>query len=125
VSSEIIFKEESYKIIGLCMKVHSILGPGFKEIVYKDALELEFIRNNIPYKREISFKIEYLNQILRHGFDADFLVYGSIILEAKSAVQFHYENYRETLNYLKASHVKLGLLVNFGEPSLKFRRILC
>jgi GxxExxY protein len=125
MSFELLFKDKTYGIIGLCMKVHSTLGPGFKEVVYKDALEIELIENKIPYKREVTFKIEYGNQILRHGFDADFLIYGTIIVEAKSAVKFHYEHFRETLNYLKASHVKLGLLVNFGEPSLNVKRILC
>src|SRR5689334_1580268 len=121
---ELIHKEECFEIIGLCMKVHSTLGCGFKEIVYKDALELELIENDIPYQRELHFDIEYKNKILRHGFDADFLIYDAIILEAKAASQFHYAHFVDTLNYVKASQVRLGLLVNFGEPSLKFKRVI-
>ena len=122
---DLLFKEESYKIIGLSMKVHSTLGKGFKEIVYKDALEIEFRKNSIPYQREKSFKISYDDIVLRHEFDADFFVYESIIPEIKAAYQFHPENFRQTLNYLKASQVKLGILINFGEDQLKFKRIVC
>lgn len=107
------------------MKVHSILGKGFKEAVYKDALEVEFINNSIPYERERSFKIGYEGVVLRHRFDADFLVYNSIIVEVKAAIYFHYNNFKQTLNYLKASQVKLGILINFGEDKLNFKRIIC
>jgi len=107
------------------MKVHSKLGKGFKEIVYKDALEIEFIKNGIPYQREKPFKIIYEETVLRHEFDSDFFVYNSIILEIKAAYPFHSDNFKQTLNYLKASQVKLGILINFGEDQLKFKRIVC
>jgi GxxExxY protein len=107
------------------MKVHSKLGRGFKEIVYKDALEIEFINNRITYEREKPFKIEYENEILRHRFDADFFVFNSIILEIKASQQFHPDNFNQTLNYLKASQVKLGILINFGESRLNFKRVIC
>ena len=107
------------------MKVHSTLGKGFKEVVYKDALEIEFKKNLIPHEREKPFKITYDGNILRHEFDADFFVYDSIILEIKAAYQFHSDNFKQTLNYLKASQVKLGILINFGEDQLKFKRIVC
>jgi GxxExxY protein len=122
---DLLFKDECYKIVGLSMKVHSILGKGFKEAVYKDALEVEFINNSIPYERERSFKIGYEGVVLRHRFDADFLVYNSIIVEVKAAIYFHYNNFKQTLNYLKASQVKLGILINFGEDKLNFKRIIC
>src|SRR5215813_2717566 len=96
---DLLFKEECYKIIGICMKVHTKLGKGFKEIVYKDALEQEFLSNKIPYEREKKFKILYDNAILNHTFDADFFVYKSIILEIKAAKGLHYDNFRQTLNY--------------------------
>ena len=78
---EILFKEESYKIIGACFEVHKILGHGFKEVVYKDALELEFNRLGIPFQREKSFSITYKDQILKHYFVADFIVYNNIFLK--------------------------------------------
>ena len=107
------------------MKVHSTLGKGFKEVVYKDALEIEFRKNSIPYQREKSFTITYDETVLRHTFDSDFFVYDSIILEIKAVYQFHTDNFKQTLNYLKASQVKLGILINFGEDQLKFKRIVC
>jgi GxxExxY protein len=125
MTEDLIFKDECYKIVGLAMKVHSKLGKGFKEVVYKDALEIEFRNNQIPYEREKSFAIEYEGVILNHRFDADFFVYNSIIVEAKASVQFHYDNFKQTLNYLKASQVKLGILINFGEDKLNFKRVIC
>jgi GxxExxY protein len=122
---DLLFKEECFQIVGLSMKVHSKLGRGFKEVVYKDALEIEFINNKISYEREKPFKIEYENEILRHRFDADFFVFNSIILEIKAAQQFHSDNFKQTLNYLKASQVKLGILINFGEAKLNFKRVIC
>lgn len=122
---DLLFKEECFQIVGLSMKVHSKLGRGFKEVVYKNALEIEFINNKISYEREKPFKIEYENEILRHRFDADFFVFNSIILEIKAAQQFHSDNFKQTLNYLKASQVKLGILINFGEARLNFKRVIC
>lgn len=125
IVEDLLFKEECFKIIGLCMKIHTKLGKGFKEIVYKDALEVEFRNKQIPYIREKPFKIHYEGEILPHRFDADFFVYNSIIIEVKAAIHFHPDNFRQTLNYLKASQVKLGILINFGEDKLKFQRIVC
>lgn len=121
---ELIFKEECYEIVGLCMKVHTRLGRGFKEIVYKDALEVELKKNNIPYEREKSFSIMYEEVILRHKFNADFLVFDSIVLEVKAASQTHSNEFKQTLNYLKASKIKLGILINFGTARLEYQRII-
>lgn len=81
--AELLFKEESYKIIGACFEVHKILGHGFKEAVYKDALEFEFIRSGIPFVREKPYTIIYKEQKLKHFFVADIVVYNNIILEIK------------------------------------------
>ena len=107
------------------MKVHSILGPGFKEIIYKDALEVELEREKIAYEREKSFRVLYDDKILNRRFDVDFMVFNSIVLEIKAASIIHYENFRQTLNYLKASEIKLGILINFGASKLEFQRIIC
>jgi GxxExxY protein len=125
IIEDLLFKEECYKIVGLSMKVHSTLGKGFKEVVYRDALEIEFKNNQIPYEREKPFNIQYEGVVLAHRFDADFLVYNSIIVEVKAAIHFHYDNFKQTLNYLKASQVKLGIVINFGEDKLNFKRIIC
>ncbi len=81
---KIIYKEESYQIIAACLEVHRILGKGFSEIVYKDALEYEFQRMNIPYEREKIFDVDYKDIVLKHKFTADFIVYDKIILEVKA-----------------------------------------
>jgi GxxExxY protein len=125
IIEDLLFKEECYKIIGLGMKVHTKLGKGFKEIVYKDALEVEFRNNHIFYERERPFRIPYEGIILPHWFVADFVVFETIIIEVKAARQLHSDNFGQTLNYLKASQIKLGILINFGEDKLNFKRIVC
>jgi len=125
IIEDLLFKEECYRIIGICMKIHSKFGKGFKEIVYKDAMEIEFQTNGIAHEREKKFAIEYEGILLPHRFDADFFVYDSIILEVKAAWMIHPDNFKQTLNYLKASQVKLGILINFGEDKLNFKRMVC
>ena len=120
----IFLKEESFKIIGLCMEVHNQLGAGFLEIVYKDALEYEFKKGNIPYAREKKIEVNYKGIILPHNFYADFVVYNEIILEIKCASNLCDADIAQCLNYLKVSQCKLALLVNFGEKSLVHKRIV-
>ena len=121
---DIIYKEESYKITGICMDIHNNLGKGFLEIVYKDALEYEFNQANIPYEREKEYELNYKGIFLPHKFYADFVVYDKIILEVKRISGIVDEHIAQTLNYLKVSKCKLGLLVNFGQVSLQYKRIL-
>ncbi len=124
MDDRLIYREESYKIIGLCMEVHGVLGKGHSEVVYKDALEYEFSINQIPFSREKSYKIEYKDVILSRGYNADFVVYDRIILELKAIENLDKSHVRQTLNYLAASKLKLGLLVNFGEESLTHKRVV-
>lgn len=124
MDEKIIFKEESYEIIGICMNIHSTLGNGFLEAVYCEVLEKEFIKNNIPYKREVKLDLFFNGEKLDKKYKADFICFDNIILEIK-AVSFIHENFtKQTLNYLKATDKKLGLLINFGEKSLKYKRII-
>lgn len=115
-------EEETYKIIGICMEVHRILGPGLLEIVYKDALEIEFIENNIPFEREKEFVIEYKGKFLPHRFYADFIVNGDIILEVKAVKEFSNEHIAQILNYIKLADTDIGLMVNFQSKSLQYKR---
>jgi len=117
-------EKELYELIGLCMEVHRELGPGFSEAIYKDALEIELKRNNIPYQREKSFKVLYKNEILPKRYNADFVVYDSIILEAKAVSAIIDDFVRKTVSYLKVSRLKLGIIANFGESSFRFRRVV-
>lgn len=117
-------KEQTYKIIGLCMEVHKILGKGHSEVVYKDALEYEFKMNSIPFEREKMYTIEYKEIILPRKYVADFIVYDEIIFEVKAISNLTVSDTKQTLNYLASSKNKLGFLVNFGEDSLKYKRII-
>jgi GxxExxY protein len=121
---DIILKEESYQIVGLCMEVHRQLGMGFREVIYKDALEIEFQENNIPYQREKLFKIEYKGIILPHSYKADFIVFDQIVLEVKSTSFIVDSFVAQTINYLKASGLKLGMIANFGQKSFNFKRVV-
>ncbi|MGQ9799749.1 MAG: GxxExxY protein [Ignavibacterium sp.] len=122
--NELLFKDESYQIIGICMEVHKILGKGFLEIVYKDALEYEFKSRNILFEREKEFSINYKNLILPHKFYADFVLFNNIILEVKAVNGIVDEFIKQTLNYLAVSKCKLGLIVNFSEDALKYKRVV-
>ena len=117
-------EEETYKIIGICMEVHRNLGPGLLEIIYKDALEIEFKENNIPFEREKEFTIEYKGKVLPHKFYADFIVNEDIILEVKSVKEFSNEHIAQLLNYMKLSYSELGLIVNFQTKSLQHKRYI-
>jgi GxxExxY protein len=120
----IILKEESYRIIGACIEVHNELGMGFKEIIYKDALEFEFSDQQIPYKREKLYQIFYKGRLLPRKNFADFVVFNSIILEVKARPLIVDPFVYQTISYLKASGIKLGIVVNFGEKSLTYKRVV-
>lgn len=122
--TELIYKTESYKIIGICMEVHNNLGPGFLEIVYKDALEYELRIACIPFEREKEFIVNYKGTILPHKFYADFVVYDKIILEVKAISEIYDKSIAQALNYLTVSGYKLSLIVNFGELNLNYKRIV-
>ncbi len=122
--SRLIYKEESYTIIGKCFEVHNNLGPGFLEIVYKDALEYEFRKAGIAYEREKEYIVNYKGIILPHKFYADFVVFDKIILEVKAVSGISDEFVARAINYLKVSNNKLTLIVNFGELKLNSKRIV-
>ncbi len=121
---DLLYKNENYKIVGICMEVHRILGSGLLEIVYKDALEYEFQRLGIPYEREKEYPVEYKGIILRHKFYADFVVYGNIIFEVKALSGIIDVHIARTINYVKLAKSQLGILVNFGAPSLQYKRLI-
>ena len=121
---DLLFKDECYKIVGACMEVHRTLGCGFLEPVYQEALAFEFQRQGIPSEREKEYEINYKSLVLSKTYKVDFLCYGNIIVELKALGQLSKEHMAQVLNYLKASHLKLGLLVNFGTTSLNYERIV-
>jgi GxxExxY protein len=117
-------EKETYKIIGICMEVHRNLGPGLLEVIYKDALEVEFKDNGIPYEREKEYSIEYKGKILPHKFYADFVINEDLILEVKAIKEFSNEHIAQILNYIKLSNSEVGLLVNFQTKSLQYKRYI-
>lgn len=121
---EIIFKEESYKIIGACIEVHKKLGSGFLESVYAEALELEFKKAEIPYNREKKLPVYYEDNPLSKYFRADFVCFDSIIIELKATKLLIDKDRQQTLNNVKATKFKLGILINFGTSSLTYKRIV-
>jgi len=118
------FQEECYLLIGIMMEIHRILGKGFSEIVYKDALEFELRNRNIKYEREKEFSVNYKGTILKHKFYADFVVDDNVIIEVKSKSELINEHYAQVLNYLAISKLGIGLLINFNEKSLQYKRII-
>jgi len=121
---KIVYKEESFKIIGACMKVHRSLGAGFLEAVYEEALEKEFQIQKIPFKKQVKLELFYDNQKLQKHYRADFVCYDTIILEIKAVLQMPIVFNAQLKNYLKCTKMELGMLINFGTPSLTYKRIL-
>lgn len=122
--SEIMFKEESFQIVGILFEVHNNLGGGFSEIVYKDALDYEFKNLNIPFEREKEYVVKYKDTILNHKFYADFVLFDKIILELKSCEKIDPKYIAQCINYLKVSSNKLAILANFNNKSLEYKRII-
>jgi len=122
---QIIYKSEAYKIIGACMEVYNTLGYGFLEVVYKDAMEIEFLQRDLNYKREDEHSIDYKGHLLKYHFFADFTLFDEIILEVKANKDgITDEVVAQTLNYLKASGLRLALIINFGKTSLEYKRLV-
>ena len=123
--SEFLYKSTTYQIIGICMEVYNTLGYGFSEIVYKDAMELEFLEKEINYMREEEQQVNYKGQTLKHSFFSDFTINQNIIIEVKSNKDGITDDaVAQTLNYLKASGLNLALIVNFGKTSLEYKRLI-
>jgi GxxExxY protein len=124
MKKKLVYSDESYKIIGACMEVHKVLGAGFHEAVYQEALAIEFDIRNIPFEKEKVLTIQYKDIELHKKYMADYVCYNKIIVELKALGELTSEHDAQVLNYLKATGFKLGLLVNFGESSLIFKRLL-
>lgn len=122
--NQILYKDESFKIVGAAMEVHRELGPGFLEAVYQEALEIEFKNKNIPYKREVPLEISYKSHTLKKKYAADFICYDKIIVETKALCDLNSEHQSQLLNYLKATNKRLGILINFGKPRLQPKRTI-
>lgn len=114
---------ETGKIIGLSMEVHKELGNGFQEVIYQRALEIEFARNNIPFKREFEMPIKYKNEQIGTR-RVDFLLYDKISVELKALTKLEPVHFAQAINYLEACNLEIGLFLNFGFASLEIKRLL-
>jgi GxxExxY protein len=117
-------KDETDAIIHLGFEIYNTLGFGFLEIVYKDALEYEFRKNDILYTREKEYNVHYKDTVLRHNFYADFIVFDSVVLEVKAKDGIANDDMARTINYLKCSDCKVGLILNFGRSKLEIKRMV-
>ena len=121
----VVYQEESYAIVGACFEVYNEKGPGFLEAVYQECLEIEFRLRGIPFVAQGELTLSYKGQPLKRRYQPDFLCYEKIVLEVKAVAAITPDHLAQIHNYLKASRLRLGLLVNFGNPQkLEYQRIV-
>ncbi len=122
---EIIYKEESYRIMGACFEVYKEMGCGFVEPVYQECLELELGIQELPFVAQRALRIRYKGKQLRRKFTPDFIIFGNIVVELKAVKELNDKHRAQVHNYLKATGYRLGLLINFGHyPKVQYERIV-
>ncbi|GAB4581304.1 MAG: GxxExxY protein [Anaerolineales bacterium] len=121
--AEILFRELSFVIIGAAMEVHRILGPGFLESTYHAALIHELSLRNIPFQQHVKLPITYKGEIIGN-YEADIVIDGKIILELKAVDHIHEKHLAQAHHYLTATGLDLAIVINFGEDSLKSKRVI-
>ena len=124
MNDKIIYRTESYNLIGAAMEVHKQIGCGFTEPIYQEAFEEELRLRGIPFEREKTINVSYKGKVLSKNFRPDFVCYEKIIVELKAVNEFTDEHVAQVYNYLKASGLELGILINFGTTSLVHKRII-
>jgi len=112
--SDYLYKKESYAIIGAAMEVYNELGSGFLEVIYHDALKIELESSGIPFESKIPLLVYYCGHQLPHEYLADMICYGRILVELKAQKEIHDAHLAQTMNYLKATGLALGYVINFG-----------
>ena len=113
---------QTYAIIGAAIEVHKILGPGHLEAVYQEALEIELDLRKVPYQSQPRIELEYKGRKLKKYYQPDFLVYERVVLEIKAQSALGSIDEAQIINSLKCCRKEVGLLINFGEPSLQWKR---
>ena len=125
MESNIIYKEESYRIMGACFEVYKEKGCGFLEAVYQECLEMEFSLQGILFQPQVGLALAYKGRPLKQKYVPDFICFGKIILEIKAVSELNDEHRAQVHNYLRATGYKLGLLANFGHyPGVEHERIV-
>ncbi len=121
---DLLYKDEVYKVVGAAIEVHKVLGRGFLEAVYHEALEIELGLREIPFESRKQLNLSYKENPLQHTYQVDFLVFSKIVVEIKALDALIYKHKSQVINYLRATQLRLGLLINFGEKSLNWERII-
>ena len=122
--SKLLFEDETYQLIGACIKVHKKLGNGFAEAIYHEALEKELKKAAIPFEYHKKLDIYYEGKKLQNYFISDFVCYNKIILEIESVQNIQQSQKQEVINHLRSTECQVGLLINFGEKSLTWKRFI-
>ena len=122
--AELIYKDEVYAIVGVAMEVHRVLGCGYLEAVYQEAMGIELGERKIPFLPQVELYVQYKGRLLKKCYLVDFVVYEKIIVELKAQEQLTSREEAQILNYLKASGRDVGILINFGTERLQWRRIV-
>ncbi|WP_269526086.1 GxxExxY protein [Coraliomargarita parva] len=125
MTTEILYKEESYQIIGACFEVYKEKRNGFLEAVYQECLAMELKDKAIPFEEKTRLSLFYKGRELTQKYEPDFFCYDQIILEIKAVKSITDEHRSQVINYLKSTNLKLGLLVNFGHhPKIQYERFV-
>ncbi len=123
--AELILKDEVYAVVGAAMEVHRVLGPGFLENVYHEAMQIELLAREIPFEAEFPIRVEYKGQGLKQRYYADLVCHEQIVVELKALKQLSGKEKSQILNYLRATGSRVGLLINFGSHGkLEYRRFV-
>jgi GxxExxY protein len=123
--TDLLYKDEVYAIVGAAMDVYNDLGPGFLENVYQEAMEIEVGERKIPSQALQEIRIKYKGKLLKKFYIADLVCYGKIIVELKAMERLTLREEGQLINYLKATGMKVGILINFGHyPSLEWKRLV-
>lgn len=124
--SELIHKEESYQIIGACFEVYNEMGSGFLEAVYQECLGYELADRGIPYAQQKQLQLKFKKRTLKSTYIPDFICFEKVIIEIKGTAKLNDVDRAQLINYFKATRLKLGLLVNFGDhQKLEYERVVC
>ncbi|MBE9475339.1 MAG: GxxExxY protein [Chloroflexi bacterium] len=122
--TELILKDEVFAIVGAAMEVHNVLGCGFLEPVYQEALEIELSKRKMPYTPQKKLPIYYKGHRLKRAYVPDYIAFEKIVIEIKAVSTLSSLEESQLLNYLKASNLQVGLLLNFGAESLQWKRMV-
>ena len=114
----------TYAIIGAALEVHRVLGSGFLEIFYKDALEIELTSRTVPFRREVPCNVNYKGRRLRRDYHVDFICYDEVVIEVKARSNTGPADHAQVISYLASTKLQVGLLINFGAAKLEYRRFV-